>query len=66
MQRELLNIAAEICYAANTNTKKVDFIKSAYKQAKHLQICIRVLLDINAVTKKGFYAISTLSEDIVR
>lgn len=66
LQKELLNIASEICYAANSKQNKVNFLKNAYKQAKHLQVCVRVLLDINAITKKGFYAISTLSEDVVR
>ena len=64
---KLVDIMAIISFASLTNRdKKVGFLKQALKEVKKTQIYIRILFDIRAITKNGFAAVSSLSEDLMR
>lgn len=64
-QTDIINIIYYIQQAANSKDKQ-EFIKQAYTLSKKVQINIRIFYDLGFMSKGGFAATSSLSEDLVR
>ena len=66
LHRELIDLIVTIAFASEYDNNRKTFIKEALDRMKRFKIQVRILLDLRAVTQKGFAAIVKTEEDVSR
>lgn len=66
LHRELIDLIVTVAFASEYDNDRKTFIKEALDRMKRFKIQVRILLDLRAVTQKGFAAIVKTEEDVSR
>ena len=66
LHRELIDLIVTVSFASEYDNDRKTFIKEALDRMKRFKIQVRILLDLRAVTQKGFAAIVKTEEDVSR
>ena len=66
LHRELIDLIVTVAFASEYDNDRKNFIKEALDRMKRFKIQVRILLDLRAITQKGFAAIVKTEENVSR
>lgn len=66
LHRDLVELIVTVAFASEFNSDRKTFIEEALDRMKRFKIQVRILLDLQAITQRGFAAIVKAEEDVSR
>lgn len=66
LHRDLVELIVTVAFAAEYDGDRKGFVKEALDRMKRFKIQVRVLLDLGAMTGKGFAAVVLAEENVSR